>query len=122
LLVEDEDTVRASVRRLLEWHGYRVIEAGNGSEALRIYQDNPEAIDLVLTDLVMPEMGGNELVQQLRVQNPALRVVFMSGYAEATITNNGAMPPGTGFVEKPFTVDALMHQLREVLDAHVEKA
>ena len=119
LLVEDEDTVRASVRRLLEWHGYRVIEAGNGSEALRIYQDNPEAIDLVLTDLAMPEMGGHELVQQLRVQNPALRVVFMSGYAETTIANNGAMPPATGFVEKPFTVDALMHQLREVLDAHV---
>ncbi|HVD33682.1 MAG TPA: response regulator, partial [Gemmatimonadales bacterium] len=68
-------------------------------------------------DLVMPEMGGNELVQQLRVQNPALRVVFMSGYAETTIANNGAMPPGTGFVEKPFTVDALMHELREVLDA-----
>ncbi len=117
LLVEDEDTVRASVRRLLEWHGYRVIEAGNGSEALRIYQDNPEAIDLVLTDLAMPEMGGQELVAQLRVQNPALRVVFMSGYAETTIANHGAMPPGTGFVEKPFTVDALMHQLREVLDA-----
>jgi len=117
LLVEDEDSVRASVRRLLEWHGYRVIEAGNGSEALRIYEDDPEAIDLVLTDLAMPEMGGHELVAQLRAQNPALRVVFMSGYAETTIANNGAMPAGTGFVEKPFTVDALMHQLREVLDA-----
>ncbi|HEV2084037.1 MAG TPA: PAS domain S-box protein [Gemmatimonadales bacterium] len=117
LLVEDEDTVRASVRRLLEWHGYRVIEAGNGSEALRIYEGNPEAIDLVLTDLVMPVMGGHELVQQLRVQNPALPVVFMSGYAETTIANNGAMPAGTGFVEKPFTVDALMRQLREVLDS-----
>jgi two-component system, cell cycle sensor histidine kinase and response regulator CckA len=117
LLVEDEDSVRASVRRLLEWHGYRVIEAGNGREALRIYQDNPGAIDLVLTDLAMPEMGGHELVAQLRVQNPALRVVFMSGYAETTIVNNRAMPSGTGFVEKPFTVDTLMHQLREVLDA-----
>ena len=117
LLVEDEDSVRASVRRLLEWHGYRVIEAGNGSEALRIYEDDPEAIDLVLTDLAMPEMGGHELVAQLRAQNPALRVVFMSGYAETTIANNGAMPEGTGFVEKPFTVDTLMHQLREVLDA-----
>jgi PAS domain S-box-containing protein len=119
LLVEDEATVRASVRRLLEWHGYRVIEAGNGSEALRIYEENPGAIDLVLTDLVMPEMGGRELVERLRLSNPALRVVFMSGYTEQTIANNGSMPPGTGFVEKPFTVDTLMRRLREVLDEEI---
>jgi two-component system, cell cycle sensor histidine kinase and response regulator CckA len=117
LLVEDEATVRASVRRLLEWHGYHVIEAGNGSEALRIYQDNPGVIDLVLTDLVMPEMGGHELVEQLRVLNPALRVVFMSGYTERAVANEGAMPSRTGFVEKPFTVDTLMRRLREALDA-----
>jgi two-component system cell cycle sensor histidine kinase/response regulator CckA len=116
LLVEDEATVRASVRRLLEWHGYRVIEAGNGSEALRIYEDNPGAIDLVLTDVVMPEMDGRELVERLRIRNPAIRVVFMSGYSEQSVANNGAMPPGTGFVEKPFTVDTLMRRLREVLD------
>jgi two-component system, cell cycle sensor histidine kinase and response regulator CckA len=119
LLVEDEATVRSSVRRLLEWHGYRVVEAGNGSEALRIYEDNPQAIDLVLTDLVMPEMGGHELVEQLRVRNPALRVVFMSGYTERAVINNGSMPPGTAFVEKPFTVDTLMRRLREVLDEKV---
>ena len=117
LLVEDEATVRASVRRLLEWHGYRVIEAGNGAEALRIYEDNPEVIDLVLTDLVMPEMGGHELVEQLRVRNPALPVVFMSGYTDRPLVNDGSMQPATGFVEKPFRVDTLMHQLREVLDA-----
>jgi two-component system, cell cycle sensor histidine kinase and response regulator CckA len=119
LLVEDEATVRESVRRLLEWHGYRVLEAGNGSEALRIYEENPAAIDLVLTDLVMPEMGGHELVELLRVHNPALRVVFMSGYSEKNIANNGSMPPGTGFVEKPFTVETLMRRVREVLDAKV---
>jgi CheY-like chemotaxis protein len=119
LLVEDEATVRASVRRLLEWHGYRVIEAGNGSEALQIYEDNPGAIDLVLTDVVMPEMGGQELVERLRLSNPAVRVVFMSGYTEKAIANNGSMPPGTGFVEKPFTVDTLMRRLREVLDEEV---
>jgi two-component system cell cycle sensor histidine kinase/response regulator CckA len=120
LLVEDEATVRASVRRLLEWHGYRVIEAGNGSEALRIYEDNPGAIDLVLTDVIMPEMGGQELVERLRVSNPAVRVVFMSGYTEKAIAHNGSMPPGTGFVEKPFTVDTLMRRLREVLDEEFE--
>jgi two-component system, cell cycle sensor histidine kinase and response regulator CckA len=117
LLVEDEATVRSSVRRLLEWHGYRVIEAGNGREALRVYEDNPEAIDLVLTDLVMPAMGGYELVERLRAGNPALRVVFMSGYTERTIADDSTMPPGTGFVEKPFTVDTLMRRVREVLDS-----
>jgi CheY-like chemotaxis protein len=119
LLVEDEATVRASVRRLLEWHGYRVLEAGNGREALRIYEENPAAIDLVLTDLVMPEMGGHELIELLRAQNPTLRVVFMAGYTEKNVANNGSMPPGTGFVEKPFTVDTLMRRVREVLDADV---
>jgi CheY-like chemotaxis protein len=117
LLVEDETTVRASVRRLLEWHGYTVIEASNGSEALRIYESNPEAIDLVLTDLVMPVMGGHELVERLRAGNPALRVVFMSGYTERTIADDSTMPSGTGFVEKPFTVDTLMRRVREVLDS-----
>jgi two-component system cell cycle sensor histidine kinase/response regulator CckA len=121
LLVEDEATVRASVRRLLEWHGYRVIEAGNGSEALRIYEENPGAIDLVLTDLVMPEMGGRELVERLRLSNPSVRVVFMSGYTEQTIANNGSMPRGTAFVEKPFTVDTLMRRLREVLDEQLDE-
>jgi two-component system, cell cycle sensor histidine kinase and response regulator CckA len=121
LLVEDEAAVRASVRRLLEWHGYRVLEAHNGIEALRIFEDNPGAIDLVLTDLVMPEMGGHELVELLRVRDPALRVVFMSGYTETNVANNGSLPAGTGFVEKPFTVDALMRQVREVLDAEVEQ-
>jgi two-component system cell cycle sensor histidine kinase/response regulator CckA len=119
LLVEDEASVRASVRRLLEWHGYHVIEAGNGTEALRIYLENPGAIDLVLTDLVMPEMGGHELVEQLRAKNPAVRVVFMSGYTEKAVGKNGSMPPGTGFVEKPFTVETLMRRLREVLDENL---
>ena len=116
LVVEDETTVRSSVRRLLEWHGYRVLEAMNGTDALRIYEDNAAGIDLVLTDLVMPEMGGQDLVEQLRVHNPDLKVVFMSGYTEKTISYNGSLPPGTGFVEKPFTVEILMRRLREVLD------
>jgi two-component system, cell cycle sensor histidine kinase and response regulator CckA len=117
LLVEDEASVRASVRRLLEWHGYRVIEAGNGTEALRIYQENADAVDLVLTDLLMPEMGGFELVERLRLGNPSLRVVFMSGYTEKAFTDTGSAESGTGFVEKPFTVDTLMRRLRGVLDA-----
>jgi PAS domain S-box-containing protein len=116
LLVEDEAAVRASVRRLLEWHGYTVLEARNGADALRIYEANETGIDLVLTDVVMPEMGGHELIERLRALRPGLRVLFMSGYAESAFTSNGSMPPGTGYVEKPFTVETLMRRLREVLD------
>jgi CheY-like chemotaxis protein len=117
LLVEDEAAVRSSVRRLLEWHGYTVLEARNGAEALRIYEGHEEAIDLVLTDVAMPEMGGHELVERLRARRPDLRVLFMSGYAERAFISNGSMPAGTGYLEKPFTVETLMRRLREVLDA-----
>jgi two-component system cell cycle sensor histidine kinase/response regulator CckA len=116
LLVEDEAAVRASVRRLLEWHGYTVLEARNGADALRVYEAHEKGIDLVLTDIVMPEMGGHELVERLRALRPGLRVLFMSGYAERAFTSNGSIPPGMGFVEKPFTVETLMRRLREVLD------
>jgi PAS domain S-box-containing protein len=117
LLVEDEAAVRASVRRLLEWHGYTVLEARNGADALRVYEANESNIDLVLTDVVMPEMGGHELVERLRARHPDLRVVFMSGYAERAFTSNGSIPSGTGYLEKPFTVETLMRRLREVLDS-----
>jgi two-component system, cell cycle sensor histidine kinase and response regulator CckA len=116
LLVEDEAAVRASVRRLLEWHGYTVLEARNGADALRVYAAHEKGIDLVLTDVVMPEMGGHELVERLRALRPGLRVLFMSGYTERAFTSNGSIPPGVGFVEKPFTVETLMRRLREVLD------
>jgi two-component system, cell cycle sensor histidine kinase and response regulator CckA len=120
LLVEDEAAVRSSVRRLLEWHGYTVLEARNGMEALRLFQAHADAIDLVLTDVVMPEMGGHELVERLRAQRPDLRVLFMSGYAERAFTSDGSMPSGTGYLEKPFTVENLMRRLREVLDARLQ--
>jgi two-component system, cell cycle sensor histidine kinase and response regulator CckA len=116
LLVEDEAAVRASVRRLLEWHGYTVIEARNGADALRAYDAQEGNIDLVLTDVVMPEMGGHELVEQLRARRPDLRVLFMSGYNERALTSNGSIPAGTGYLEKPFTVENLMRRLRQVLD------
>jgi CheY-like chemotaxis protein len=117
LLVEDEAAVRSSVRRLLEWHGYTVLEARNGAEALRVYEAHEEGVDLVLTDVVMPEMGGHELVERLRARRPDLRVLFMSGYAERAFISNGSMPAGTGYLEKPFTVETLMRRLRQVLDA-----
>jgi two-component system, cell cycle sensor histidine kinase and response regulator CckA len=117
LLVEDEAAVRSSVRRLLEWHGYTVLEARNGAEAIKVYDANEGGIDLILTDVVMPEMGGHELVEFLRARRPDLRVLFMSGYAERAFISDGLMPSGTGYLEKPFTVETLMRRLREVLDS-----
>jgi CheY-like chemotaxis protein len=116
LLVEDEAAVRSSARRLLERNGYTVLEARHGGDALRIAEESERPIDLVLTDLVMPEMGGRELVERLRAHRPALKVVFMSGYTEKAIAVDGVMPPHTGFVEKPFTVEQLMRRVREILD------
>ena len=116
LLVEDEAAVRSSARRLLERQGYHVLEARHGADALRIVEESTRPIDLVVTDLVMPEMGGKELAERLRAHRPGLKILFMSGYTEKTIAAGGVMPPNTGFVEKPFTVEQLMRRLREILD------
>jgi CheY-like chemotaxis protein len=116
LLVEDEASVRTSARRLLERQGYTVVEARHGVEALQIAEEPGRSFDLVVTDVVMPEMGGRELVERLRARQPSLKVLFMSGYTERAITVDGTMPPGTGFVEKPFTVDQLIRRLRKILD------
>ncbi|MEO6056169.1 MAG: GAF domain-containing protein [Gemmatimonadales bacterium] len=115
LLVEDEAAVRASARRLLERHGYTVVEARHGADALRIVEAG-DHIDMVLTDLVMPEMGGRELVERLRARQPSLKVLYMSGYSERAVTVDGVMPPATGFVEKPFTMEQLTRRTREILD------
>ncbi len=115
LLVEDEEAVRSSVRRLFERQGYTVMEARHGQEALRLIESGAR-VDMVVTDLVMPEMGGRELVERLRERHPALKVLFMSGYSERAVTTDGTMPPGTGFVEKPFTAEQLVRRTREILD------
>jgi DNA-binding NtrC family response regulator len=93
-----------------------VIEARHGADALRIFEERTRRIDLVLTDLVMPEMGGRELVDRLRALHPGVKVLYMSGYSERAVTVNGVMPPRTGFVEKPFTVEQLVRGTRELLD------
>jgi CheY-like chemotaxis protein len=116
LLVEDETAVRTSARRLLERHGYTVIEARHGVEALQLAEEPGRYFDLVVTDVVMPEMGGRELVERLRARQPSLKVLYMSGYSEREISVDGTMPRGTGFVEKPFTVEQLVRRLRKVLD------
>ncbi|HKN68003.1 MAG TPA: ATP-binding protein [Gemmatimonadaceae bacterium] len=117
LLVEDEPNVRRIARRILERNGYTVLEASNGVEALRLLERRQEPIALVLTDLVMPEMGGRELASKLRIVSPTSRVLFMSGYTEDAVLRQSVMEPGAVFLDKPFTFDTLIRKVREALAA-----
>src|SRR5919201_2029483 len=109
LLVEDESAVRATARRILERHGYQVIDARHGRDALLAWKEHEGNIDLLLTDLRMPEMGGLELANTLRAERPALPVLFMSGYVDGVPgTSKDSLVEERGLVEKPFTADALL--------------
>jgi PAS domain S-box-containing protein len=116
LLVEDEEMVRKVVRRTLLSQGYKVIEAANGAEALQLALDDPARISLVLTDVMMPAMGGPELARRLWGQFPDLKIVFLSGYAPDSISAASAIPSGAILIEKPFAIEKLMSIVREVLD------
>jgi two-component system cell cycle sensor histidine kinase/response regulator CckA len=116
LLVEDEAMVRDLVRRLLESYGYAVLEARNGAEALEVAGAHDARIDLVLTDVVMPQLSGPDLAARLCHLRPGLRVIFMSGYTEEKLDPQGVLEPHVQFLAKPFTPDALARKVREVLD------
>jgi two-component system, cell cycle sensor histidine kinase and response regulator CckA len=117
LLVEDEGAVRSFARRILEAQGYTVLEATNGLEALHVAQEHGlERIDLVLTDVVMPQLGGVALVEQLHAQRPDLKVLFMSGYAEDGAAQFGQMIQEAAFLPKPFTSAALVQRVWDVLE------
>jgi len=115
LIVEDEDAVRTLVARVLTKQGYRVIQAKDGAEALERLAADPD-IDLLLTDIVMPRLNGRELARRLRLSNPDLRVLLMSGYTDEETVRGREVPAGTAFLAKPFTPDALLARVREVLD------
>ena len=113
LLAEDEDSLRALTRNTLQGRGYTVLEAKNGAEALKIGRKYVGGIDLLLTDVVMPEMGGHELAQQLIRERPGIKVVYISGYT-------GQLPGmKTFFLMKPFTRDALTQKIREALETSI---
>jgi two-component system, cell cycle sensor histidine kinase and response regulator CckA len=116
LVAEDQPSVRSLVRRGLVRAGYRVLEAASGTAAIRLFEAENGAIDLLLTDVVMPQMGGRELAAELRARRPDLRVLFMSGYAEHEIARRGVLEPGMFFLEKPFGPQGLQRMVREVLD------
>ena len=118
LVVEDQDMVRTFVAQALNSYGYRVIEAASGEEALRVAASLPESVQALVTDVIMPQMSGPVLAQQLRLVWPGLRVLFISGYTDHTepVTLN---EPGSAFIQKPFSPDALARQLRDLLDKSI---
>jgi len=115
LLVEDEESVRELVRVTLAARGYKVLEAENGESGLRVAEAHGDGIDILITDVVMPGMGGRELAKRLLQIRPTLGVLYLSGYTEDTILHQGALDPGTAFLQKPFTLQNLARKVREVL-------
>ncbi len=116
LLVEDEEGVRHLSKRILSRAGYRVLEAGNGDEAERIFAAHAAEIDLVITDVIMPGCGGPELLARLQVGTPALRVLYMSGYTEQVAATKAGIDRGLPFVQKPFTAAEFVRHVRDALD------
>jgi two-component system cell cycle sensor histidine kinase/response regulator CckA len=116
LLVDDEAPVRTVVRLMLERLGYRVLEAENGAEALGILETSMDRIDLILTDLVMPELHGGELGESVKASEPVRRVLYMSGYTGDEITRRGLAQNDTALLKKPFTPDALARAVQAALD------
>ena len=115
LLVEDENVVRVLAHRILERAGYRVFEARHGADALLLWREHGGEIDAVVTDLVMPEMGGRALADALRATDPGLPIVFMSGYSDDEMTRRGFADPQVAFLPKPFSAASLVGAVREAL-------
>jgi signal transduction histidine kinase len=122
LLVEDADAVRNVVRRALTRMGYHVLEASNGPEAIAVALEHANRIDLLLTDFVMPQMGGRELVDRLLELGVRPRILIMSGYIDDALLRGGGFPRDAAFIEKPFTADRIGRKVREVLDAPALRA
>lgn len=122
LLVEDIEGVRDLVRDLLEMNGYTVVTAANGKEALKAYAEKAESFHLLMTDVVMPQIGGPELMANLKRIEPGLKVLYTSGYTDRAIVHNGMLAAEVNFIQKPFTPENLATKVREILDAELGAA
>jgi two-component system cell cycle sensor histidine kinase/response regulator CckA len=117
LLVEDDASVRSLVRNLLERKGYHVIEADNGVSAMKLWRQHHDAIDLLLTDMVMPEgVSGQELAERLLREKPALKVIYSSGYTDDMLGKDSPLRDNPNFLAKPFDFHKLLKQVRDCLD------
>ena len=117
ILVEDDHSVRALSRQVLARHGYVVLEASNGAEAIRMCQQYPGTIDLLVSDVVMPLMSGLQVAQRLREMRPAIKMLFVSGYPDDALDAHGVLKAEITLLPKPFTPSALANKVRSVLDS-----
>ena len=115
LVVEDQDEVRHLIRETLKLYGYEILDAPHGGSALLICEQYPGNIDLIISDIVMPQMNGQELVERLLPLQPQMKVMFISGYSEDVFTNRSTFDPGKVFIQKPFTPMELLRKVRETL-------
>ena len=115
LVVEDEAGIRALVQKFLRRHGYQVLEASNGEQALETVREHRGPIDLVITDMIMPNMGGRELAERLREQKADLKILYISGYTDDATVYASELPAGSAFLQKPFTLSALLEKVRGLL-------
>jgi DNA-binding NtrC family response regulator len=114
--VEDEEMVRNLARKILERQGYKVIAVEHGGKAYLLAENPATTFDLLLTDVIMPNMNGRQLYEKIRPLRPGLRVLYMSGYTEDAIAHHGVLDEGTRFLQKPFTIEGLARAVREALD------
>jgi two-component system cell cycle sensor histidine kinase/response regulator CckA len=121
LLVEDEELVRNLSKAMLETCGYTVIEARDGLEALKIFAAGDCQPDLLMTDVVMPQMGGRELAEKIKEKMPDIKILFTSGYTDDAVVRHGVIEINTNFISKPFTFDDLSRKVRKILDAEDSK-
>jgi CheY-like chemotaxis protein len=116
LVVEDEEEVRKLTVRFLKKQGYRVLEASRGDDAVLIHEKHDGSIHLILVDVVMPGMSGTELARRLASLSPKMKVLYMSGYTDHTIVHHGVLEKGVNYIQKPFTMNGLVTEVRKVLD------
>ena len=119
LVAEDEEPIRQLMRRALERSGCTVLSASNGTEALQVSRAHPGEIHLLITDMLMPELGGRDLALALRAERPSTRVLYVSGHAEDLVERTGLVAEQSDFLPKPFTARSLESAVRHLLDAPV---
>ena len=117
LLVEDEDAVRTVTRRILERDGFRVLEARSGSEGMAAARSSTSPIDLLITDVLLPDIGGGEVAREIVKVQPQIRVLYLSGYSDETLIDQGIAAAPANFIQKPFSSDVLRKRIRSLLEA-----